>query len=292
MNYNFYLIDDDKSVISILSKIIVSQNLGDVVGQSYEGLEIIQDIKRLNPDIVIVDLLLPHTDGISIVKKMKALNPQLPLVMISEVHAKEMVSKAYDAGVEFYINKPINVIEVVNVIERIDETLRLKQVVSSFQTAFQSMKALDDLSAIESPFQSSVEKSKQILSELGIMSESGAKDILNVISFLDENDHIHLLDMKLSDLYHFLSIKYEKEQGEIINEKTIEQRIRRSIAQAFDTLCQLGLENYGNIYFERYGTTLFDFKEVRREMNYIKTGVGKRGKINIRKFIMGLLNEI
>lgn len=297
MNYNFYLIDDDISVISILSKIIVNQKLGDVVGKDTTGEKAVQEIKRLKPDIVIVDLLLPKIDGITLVTQLKPDFKELPFIMISEVHAKDMVSKAYNSGIEFYINKPINVIEVINVVKRIDEKLKMKKVIDSFQSAFKNMQSLngDQESTIVNNAQDPLSSAKEILSHLGVISDAGTKDILHIIEFilgLDDGIRKKVLDYRLTELYTYVSDKYEREKGEIVNEKTIEQRIRRTIGQALETVAEIGLDDYENIYFDRYASTLFEFREVRKEMEYLKQRSKDPGKINIKKFIAGLIIEM
>lgn len=293
MNYNFYIIDDDISVIKILSNIIVNHNLGDVCGSSQGGEAALGEIERLKPDIILVDLLLPKMDGITMTKRLKPLLSDTPFIMISEVYAKDMVSKAYNAGIEFYINKPINVIEVINVIKNVDEKIQMKRVIDSFQTAFQSMQDLGNKN--EPASVSSMDHAFTVLGNIGIASESGSMDILNLVAFLTDANHSkgrRVLDFKLSDLYSYLSDKYEKERGEIINEKTIEQRIRRTITQGLVNLSQIGLDDFDHIYFMRYSSTLYDFGEIRKEMERIK-GTGKQGgKINIRKFFSGLVMEI
>ncbi|MDN5300412.1 MAG: two-component system, response regulator GlnL [Clostridiales bacterium] len=294
MNYNFYILDDDVSVVKILSNIIVNHNLGDVCGSSTDGESAIEAIQKLKPDIVFVDLLLPKLDGITVTNQLKPLMPETPFIMISEVYAKEMVSKAYNAGIEFYINKPINVIEVINVVKHVDERMRMKQVIHSFQNAFQHMQALDEGKEVK-PSGEHRERARHILYHLGIASESGTMDILNLVEFLmgvDDGIKRRVLDYKLSSLYHYLSDKYEREKGEIVNVKTIEQRIRRTIAQGLENISERGLQDYDDLVFTRYGSSMYDFKEVRREMTYLKGLSEDGGKINIRKFFTGLIIEM
>ena len=52
-------------------------------------------------------------------------------------------------------------------------------------------------------------------------------------------------------------------------------------------MAALGLEDYLNPIFEDYGPQLFDFSELRKQMNYLSGKSNKQGKINIRKFIEG-----
>jgi len=298
MNYNFYLVDDDVSVLSILTKIIVNNNLGDVIGKSTDGEDAIEAIKRMRPDIVLVDLLLPKKDGITVVSEVKRHFPDMPFIMISEVYAKEMVSKAYNSGIELFINKPINVIEVINVIKRVDEKMKMKKVIDSFQTAFQNIRTLngDDQGHEPEPSKNPrIENARTLLGQLGILSEAGTKDILNMLEFVFEQNDLSkrgLFDHKLSDLYDYVSRKYEKERGEQVNDKAIEQRIRRTIGQALSNIAELGLHDYEHHVFEQYAALLFDLREVRKEMDFIKKSSRNRGKISIKKFIFGLIEEV
>jgi len=283
MNYNFYIVDDDPSIGRILSKIIQSNDLGEVIGSSENGEDALHEIRKLKPDIVLVDLLLPKIDGINLVSQLKASMLQTPFIMISEVYAKDMVSKAYDHGVEFYINKPINVIEVMNVIKRVDEKLKMQRVISSFQSAFATMNAFDKENSRPSPMPSSLlQEMRNIYSELGILSEGGTKELTAIVEFVigqDDKARSKLLDFRLSDLYQYVSNKYERENGEFVNEKTIEQRIRRVITEALTHVAELGLEDYNNLTFERFANLLFDFKEIRKEMSYIKGQTKEKGQI-------------
>ena len=296
MNYNFFLVDDDVSVISILTKIILNNNLGDVIGKATDGDFAIEEIIRLKPDIVLVDLLLPKKDGITVVAMIKAIYPEIPFIMISEVYSKDMVSKAYDCGIELFINKPINVIEVINVIKRVDEKVKMKKVIDSFQTAFQNMSTLSvDTPAVGKQVNTRLDAARQIFNQLGILSEAGTKDISYMLEFVFEQNELNkcsIFDHKLSDLYDYVSNKYEKERGESVSDKTIEQRVRRAIGQALENIAELGLHDYEHHLFERFAATLFDLKEVRKEMDYIKKSAKVRGKISIKKFVFGLIEEI
>ena len=74
------------------------------------------------------------------------------------------------------------------------------------------------------------------------------------------------------------------------NIRAIEQRIRRAIQQAMDNISMLGIEDFGNYKFETYSSTLFDFSEVKRNMDYIRGKSNYRGKISVKSFVEGLIN--
>ena len=139
MNTTFYIVEDDEVIQDALLKVINQNDLGVVIGTSDNGLTAVNDLKRLQPDIVLVDLLLPKTDGISIVSQMKSLGISSYFIMISQVTSSEMISKAYQEGIEFFINKPINLIEVIAIINKVKEKISMSQVIQSFENDMRTM---------------------------------------------------------------------------------------------------------------------------------------------------------
>lgn len=293
MQYNFYIVDDDRSIRQILKNIICHNNLGDVIGETDNGAKAIEEISLLNPHIVLVDLLLPIKDGLSIVSELKKNNSKAFFIMISQVTAKEMISKAYTYGIEFFINKPINVIEVLAVINRIKEKIKMQEVIESFEKAMQGLSTLKDLT--KEPQKDTFQNKdgiRRILSQLGIVGEAGSNDIVEMISMLldtDENDRNRWLNQRLSLLYDKLSQHYEQNYEISSNTAAVEQRIRRSVNKALGNIANLGIEDYGNELFIRYGNTLFDFGEVRKQMEFLRGKSTYGGKISVKKFIEGIM---
>ena len=113
------IIDDDSGICQILSNIIEDNDLGEIIDMISDGTTGIELIPKFRPDIVFVDLLLPDIDGIEIVRKMKKKYEDIDFIMVSQVSDTDMISEAYESGIEFYINKPINVIEVISVTKKV-----------------------------------------------------------------------------------------------------------------------------------------------------------------------------
>ena len=59
-------------------------------------------------------------------------------IMISQVSAKELVSKAYSAGIDFFISKPINIIEVTSVLKNVRHQLENEQTLNNIRRMFLS----------------------------------------------------------------------------------------------------------------------------------------------------------
>ena len=64
--------------------------------------------------------------------------------MISKLSDKSLVNQAYDAGVEFFVSKPINVLEMERVCQNIIERIKLKKVVDNIQNAFMEVSNSSD----------------------------------------------------------------------------------------------------------------------------------------------------
>jgi len=73
------------------------------------------------------------------------------------------------------------------------------------------------------------------------------------------------------------------------NPKAMEQRIRRTINKGLSNVANLGIEDYLNETFVNYSNTLFDFDQVRLEMECVRGKKTSGGKINIKKFLDNLL---
>ena len=311
MDYSFVIIDDDVACRRMLGRIIEKENLGEVVAEFADGRgDIVSKIMHELPDIVLIDLLMPGEDGIEIAKRLKERAFSGKIVMISQVENKEMVAQAYSAGIEFYITKPINRIEVLSVLGKVMERIEMQE---SFLKVRSSLEALDSINYMarslrpigDSPIppqQSSEDiirnRTMEILSDLGIIGEPGSHDLVQVMIFLSTvpDTEKYLGQFRhLKDLYSVVQRKYLKgDYRESTDIRTIEQRIRRAVKHSMENLAALGLEDYYNPYFERYGSKFFDFNELRQKMRELKEEKKEASKtrVNIKQFINALYMEV
>ncbi|ADO82757.1 response regulator [Ilyobacter polytropus] len=287
---NFYIVDDDPGIQKILKNILIKNKLGEIVGTANEGAKAIEDIKSLKPDIVLADLLLPKVDGIGIVNALRNTDIDTNFIMISEVRSPEMISRAYESGVEFFITKPINVVEVLSVIKKVQEKIKMSNVIASFESAFKSMDILRNNPQKTETEKTDIKKEINIvLGELGILGDLGCNDISDGILWIKDQSDKSKQQYKLSDVYTFLRSVHEKNEGIEINTSTIEQRIRRTISKVLQNISNLGIEDYGNEIFLKYSGTIFDFKEVRKQMDFERGKSPYCGKISVKKFFEGIL---
>ena len=131
-----YIIEDDSTVISILVDLVEQNDLGTVCGDTADAPPDLEGILAADPDLILVDLLMPGKDGIQVVRELKEGGSRAKFIMISQVSAKEMVARAYSAGVDFFIQKPINLIEVRQVIQNVSRQIENEQALRAIQSVF------------------------------------------------------------------------------------------------------------------------------------------------------------
>jgi Response regulator containing CheY-like receiver domain and AraC-type DNA-binding domain len=115
----FLIIDDDIGVRKTISYLIEKYHLGVIVANCDDGLEAESVIHELRPDIVVVDLLLPGQSGVELVKKINNVNKDISFIMISACSNESLITEAYNSGIEFYLQKPINALDFTSVIKKI-----------------------------------------------------------------------------------------------------------------------------------------------------------------------------
>lgn len=269
-----YIIEDDTSVISILEDIVEGNDLGTICGDTGGRAVDLDQILAMAPDLILVDLLMPQKDGIQVVRELKELGCTAKFIMISQVSNKEMVAKAYLAGVDFFINKPINLIEVRQVIRNVGQQMENERNLQTIQNVFAERQIT---SSAEQKREQQRRRIQTTLSQLGMAGEKGAKDIIEMCLLLLERGQqvsqvgVGALCAQLSD-----------------SPKSMEQRARRAVERGLTHLASLGVEDYGNEVFSEYASRLFPFQEVRAEMAYLQ-GKGQKGKANLKRFLDGML---
>ena len=300
----YYIVDDDEVFRSMLSQIIEDEDLGEVVGEAEDGAFIEADqLNFKKVDVLFIDLLMPIRDGIETVRHI-APSFTGKVIMISQVESKQLIGEAYSLGVEYYITKPLNKIEVVSVVRKVMERIRLERSIQDIQ------KSLNNVFQWEQPQvrNESLQEEKKIadsgrylLSELGIAGENGSKDLLSMLEYLLGQEKEKTFEYGfpvLKDIFQHITVKKLGEsalEAEIDKErKASEQRVRRAIYQSLNHLASLGLTDFSNPKFESYAPKFFDFTIVRKRMTELtKEELTTSGhtRINTKKFIQVLYFE-
>jgi two-component system response regulator YcbB len=301
---NFYITDDDETVRSMLAQFIEDEDLGEVVGESDDGALIDGETLTMKKvDILLIDLLMPIRDGIETIQSIKP-TFKGKIIMISQIESKELISEAYLLGIEHYIIKPINKIEVLAVIRKVIDHIRLQKSIYDIQKSLNTVLQMDQsLIQKEPSFKDYNIKhyGRFLLSELGISSENGSKDLIEILAFLFNYEKKYTLEHgfpSLHDIYEYLAnnkLGDTADEGDLRREaKASKQRVRRAIYQSLKHLASLGLTDFSNPKFEKYSSHFFDFTIVRKKMTELKDEskpLYTSTRINLKKFIQALYFE-
>lgn len=271
----YYIVDDEIGTVKTLENIVESRNLGEVIGYATDPEQALGEILALNPEIVLVDLLMSKMDGIALVDQIKGTRPKISFVMISQVADKSMIEQAYNAGVEFFINKPINIIEVEKVLNNVSDKIKMNSLVAGIKGMFAET---EEESVKPERKEDVLYEINIFLGLLGMLGEKGTSDILSVCQYLIEHNE----EYNKKVLTRIAAEKLEPS-------KNLEQRMRRAIKKGLTNVANLGIDDYGNEVFQVYANYVFDFKNIKDEMDFIKGSSSGGGRVNISKFIEGLL---
>lgn len=285
MEKTFLIIDDDPSICKMLELLIRNNNLGRVVCMLDSGEGAVNEVLFYQPDILLIDMLLPVSDGIAITRQLAASGFNGKTVMISQVDNRQMISRAYEAGILFFIGKPINAIEVSSVLRSAIEFVDLKK---SMRIIKSTISSIPDP---QQPNRQSVEEQlTNIFRNLGLIGTAGIEDIQAVLLKIIAHRRQSQAPYQLKEIYG--AVCQSRGTNSEAAQRALEQRIRRTIQKSLSTIAQIGCADYYDNLFTEYAALLFDFRQVQQEMKHIRNAKEEQGKINTKKFMEGILSQI
>ncbi|MFA6450473.1 MAG: response regulator [bacterium] len=109
------IVDDSKFLRFKLEKVLTAAGLN-VVGQAVNGNEAVEMASKLNPDVVTMDIEMPHCDGISALEPLRQTVPDAVVLMISSLGEEEKILESLAKGAFDFINKPIDPVKTVKAV--------------------------------------------------------------------------------------------------------------------------------------------------------------------------------
>lgn len=277
-----FIVDCDRTSRSELRNMIEAGNLGIVVGASPRWEEAYVRVQEVGPDVVLADLEFCTPKSMVYIEKVRAVMPETAVVALSQAGHPQTLRQAYEKGVELMIHKPLNEIEVRNVLYNLEMARAMKWLLGKAGRGAGEMEtqngAPGSLGAAAADPGPPTRRLRGILQELGVLNDCGSRDILGIVRYLIEKD-IELRDVTIRELC--------ARMGE--NPKSVEQRIRRTAAAGMANLAVRGLEDYADPVFNEYAARLYSSEQIRREMNYIRGRSEQHGNVRVRRFLGGLL---
>ena len=116
--------DDEKLICRLVQALVDWNSLGmEIAGTAENGLEALELIKELKPNILITDIRMPGCDGLELIKQARELQPDIEIVIISGYAHFEYAQTAIAYGVGNYLLKPIKQNELIETLQKIVKRL-------------------------------------------------------------------------------------------------------------------------------------------------------------------------
>ncbi len=191
------VVDDEQRVRFVLSEAL--ERIDCVVEQAESGAEAISAFERFQPDIVLLDIMMPEMNGIVTCARLQALpgGDRVPVLMITALYDEESVRQAFDAGATDYVTKPVH-LPVLR--QRVRRMLRTRQAEEGQRRALaEALQATRALRESERKYRTLFEESRDAIY---IATQEGAfidvnQSALELFGYVKEE----MLNLNLREIY-------------------------------------------------------------------------------------------
>jgi DNA-binding response OmpR family regulator len=120
---HIFVVDDEKNIRDILQKYM--ENEGYKVTLFSDGQQVYQEMLRLKPDLLIIDIMLPHVDGLELCKEIRKTS-DLPIIFVSARDSEFDRILGLELGGDDYLTKPFSprelMVRIKNIFKRLEKT--------------------------------------------------------------------------------------------------------------------------------------------------------------------------
>ncbi|MDU4936610.1 MAG: sporulation transcription factor Spo0A [Peptostreptococcaceae bacterium] len=221
------LADDNKDFCQVLKEYLSNEDDIEILGIAKDGIEALDLVKRTQPDLLVLDVIMPHLDGLGVIEKLNAMDiPKMPkIIVLSAVGQDKITQSAINLGADYYIVKPFDFVIFIN---------RIRELVSNKTTHIEPKSRVNtDIQMTRSDF---VKNSGNIETEItNIIHEIGVPAHIKGYLYLREAikmviDNVELLGAVTKELYPSIAKKFN----------TTPSRVERAIRHAIEVAWSRG----------------------------------------------------
>ncbi|NPV52852.1 MAG: sporulation transcription factor Spo0A [Firmicutes bacterium] len=104
------IVDDNRDLCEVLQEFIGEQGDMEPIGVAYNGIDALDRIEKAKPDVVVLDIIMPHLDGLGVLERLnksdQAKRPRI--LMLTAIGQEHMTQKVVEMGADYYIMKPFD----------------------------------------------------------------------------------------------------------------------------------------------------------------------------------------
>ncbi|MGL5314255.1 MAG: sporulation transcription factor Spo0A [Peptostreptococcaceae bacterium] len=221
------LADDNKDFCQVLKEYLSNENDIEILGIAKDGIEALDLVKKTQPDLLVLDVIMPHLDGLGVIEKLNAMNiPKMPkIIVLSAVGQDKITQTAINLGADYYIVKPFDFVIFIN---------RIRELVSNRPNHVEQKPRMHaDIQMTRSDFVKNVGNIEteitNIIHEIGVPAHiKGYLYLREAIKMVIDN--VELLGAVTKELYPSIAKKFN----------TTPSRVERAIRHAIEVAWSRG----------------------------------------------------
>jgi CheY-like chemotaxis protein/glycine cleavage system H lipoate-binding protein len=133
--FDILFVEDEQVIVDAGRRILTSEGFN--IDEALNAEIALQKLQQNRYKLILSDLMLPHISGIELIKKVKSANPDIPIIIITGYAMLENAVKSFKAGAFDFIPKPFDVEELLGVIYRAMNHIKMMQDSDNKQKRFQ-----------------------------------------------------------------------------------------------------------------------------------------------------------
>ncbi|QKS70973.1 sporulation transcription factor Spo0A [Paenalkalicoccus suaedae] len=220
-NVTVCIADDNRELVNLLEDYISQEDDLTVVGKAFNGQECLEVIEDVQPDVLILDIIMPHLDGLAVLEKMQDMNlaKKPNIIMLTAFGQEDVTKKAVELGASYYVLKPFDMDTLVN---------KVRDVSTQGRTSHRSKPSTQEMRRDNRPMNLDASITS-IIHEIGVPAHIKGYMYLREAITMVYND-IELLGSITKVLYPDIAKKYN----------TTASRVERAIRHAIEVAWSRG----------------------------------------------------
>ncbi len=216
--------DDNERMVQLLDSIVSSDKDLEVVGRAGNGEDLVNIIRQKEPDVVLLDIIMPKVDGLSVMQKVNQENgikKRPAFIVITAIGQEKITEDAFELGADYYILKPFDNEMVLN---------RIKHVRKERERNFAEVRKVNAYESKSEYMERNLETDvTNIIHEIGVPAHIKGYQYLRDAIIMSVND-MEMLNSITKILYPMIAKRHQ----------TTPSRVERAIRHAIEVAWSRG----------------------------------------------------
>ncbi|CDQ39710.1 MULTISPECIES: sporulation transcription factor Spo0A [Virgibacillus] len=119
-NISVCLVDDNRELVQLMEDYFEDQGDIEVIGKAYNGRDCLAMLEESEPDVLVLDIIMPHIDGLAVLNAIRSSEGKSPhVIMLTAFGQEEVMKKAVDLGAAYFILKPFDLDNLADQIRQV-----------------------------------------------------------------------------------------------------------------------------------------------------------------------------